>query len=90
MFEARQLDVLLLCTDGLSNYFSDDAAVAEMLSGDHVNKIASSLVQFANKSGGNDNITALVLRILDVDDFKINTHRLRLTFDESEDTQEIK
>ena len=89
MFEARQFDVLLLCTDGLSNYFENERVVAEMLSGNHVNSIAESLVRFANDSGGSDNITALVLRILDVDDFSLNTHRVRLsTADET--TREIK
>ena len=79
MFEARQFDVLLLCTDGLSNYFENDSDVAEMLSGNHVNSIAESLVQFANDSGGSDNITALVIRILDVEDFSLNTHRIKLS-----------
>ncbi len=89
MFEARKNDVLLLCTDGLSNYFKDDSVVAEMLSGNHVNTIADSLVQFANNSGGSDNITALVIRIFDVEDFSLNTHRIRLgTYDEV--TQEFK
>lgn len=89
MFEARQHDVLLLCTDGLSNYFSDNRAVAEMLAGVNVNAIAGSLVQFANENGGSDNITALVIRVVDVDDFKLNAHRVRLDYkdcDRVEDT----
>jgi serine/threonine protein phosphatase PrpC len=77
MFEARKDDVLLLCTDGLSNYFRDDSDVAKMLDENHVNTIAENLVQFANRCGGNDNITALVIRILDVDDFQLNTHRVK-------------
>ena len=78
MFEARQHDVLLLCTDGLSNYFPNEDEVTRMLSGNHVNIIANSLVQFANGCGGRDNITAIVIRILDVDDFALNSHRIRL------------
>ena len=85
MFEARKNDVLLLCTDGLSNYFENESAVAEMFNGSHVNEIAESLVQFANECGGSDNITALVIRIVDVDDFLINSHRVKVTFDD-EDT----
>lgn len=88
MFEARRHDVLLLCTDGLSNYFTDDSTVAAMLSGNHVNQIASSLVLFANGCGGSDNITALVIRILDVEDFSINTHRVKLEFARPEETRE--
>ncbi len=78
IFEARQHDVLLLCSDGLSNYFDDNQAVADMLSGANVNQIADSLVMFANNSGGTDNITAVVIRIIDVDDFKLNGHRIKL------------
>ncbi len=78
MFEARQEDVLLLCTDGLSNYFTNDGDIAQILAGDRVNKIADSLIQFANQCGGNDNITAVVIRVADVDDFKLNTRRIKL------------
>lgn len=88
IFEARAQDVLLLCTDGLSNYFEDEELVAELLDENHVNTIANNLVQFANQCGGSDNITALVIRILDVDDFQLNTHRVRINLDD-DSTQEI-
>lgn len=78
IFEARQHDILLLCTDGLSNYFQDESHVAELLNGKHVNRIADDLVQFANSNGGRDNITAIVIRVLDVDDFSLNLHRIRI------------
>ncbi len=87
MFEARQNDILLLCTDGLSNYFTDEQAVAEMLSGNRVNSIADSLVEFANQNGGKDNITAVVIRVVDVDDFKINTRRVRLTVEDTTESE---
>lgn len=89
MFEAAEHDVLLLCTDGLSNYFDNETVVAEMLNGGHVNDIAKSLVQFANRSGGSDNITALVIRILDVHDFLLNTHRITLALDENDQEKVI-
>ena len=78
-FEAHRDDVLLLCTDGLSNYFNDEAAVAKMLDGNHVNEIADALVRFANEQGGSDNITALVIRVLDVEEFLLNTHRISIS-----------
>ncbi len=90
MFEARQHDVLLLCTDGLSNYFQGQDEVSEMLAGDHVNEIADSLVQFANESGGKDNITAIVIRILDVDDFELNTHRIRVDMTDTQSDDSVK
>ena len=78
MFEARKSDTLLLCTDGLSNYFKSDRVLLESMDGHSVNEIADSLVQFANDMGGQDNITAVVLKIVDVDDFELNTHRIKL------------
>lgn len=89
MFEARQHDVLLLCTDGLSNYFPSEKELTEMLSGNHVNIIADSLVQFANGCGGHDNITAIVIRILDVNDFALNTHRIRLDMSDTESVNTV-
>lgn len=81
IFDAYPSDVLLLCTDGLSNFFTDSKQVAAMLSGSHVSKIAHSLVRFANHQGGEDDITALVVRILDVDDFAVNARRVRVAGD---------
>lgn len=89
MFEARQHDVLLLCTDGLSNYFPGENELSEMLSGNHVNVIADSLVQFANGCGGRDNITAIVIRVLDVDEFAVNTHRIRLDMSDTESGNKV-
>ena len=78
MFEARQGDTLLMCTDGLSNYFKTDKVLCESMNGHSVNEIAESLVQFANDMGGQDNITAVVIKIEDIDDFELNTHRIKL------------
>lgn len=86
MFEARQNDILLLCTDGLSNYFTDEESVSEMLNGRNVNKIADSLVHYANQNGGKDNITAVVIRIVDVDDFQLNSRRIRLELENANET----
>jgi protein phosphatase len=54
-------DTLLLCTDGLSGYLSDDA-LAVALSGKGPAQIALDLIDAANDAGGKDNITALVVR----------------------------
>ncbi|MBC8141998.1 MAG: protein phosphatase 2C domain-containing protein [Armatimonadetes bacterium] len=64
-------DVLLLCTDGL-NTMVDDDDIAGILrqtqigkSGVTANALAAELVEAANKRGGSDNITAVVVRVLD-------------------------
>jgi PPM family protein phosphatase len=60
---ARSGDVILLCTDGLSG-FVDDAAIAETLR-EHENLSAAvqALVDAANATGGEDNVTAVALRL---------------------------
>jgi PPM family protein phosphatase len=60
---ARTGDVILLCTDGLSG-FVDDAAVARVLDGsESLNAAVHALVDAANAAGGEDNITAVALRL---------------------------
>lgn len=53
-------DVLLLCTDGLSNYVSNDEMVEIMSDGKHY-AFADRLVTQANKNGGGDNITVVII-----------------------------
>lgn len=59
VYDLNDGDQLLLCTDGLTN-FVDLGAIADVLSADHESK-AEALVEVANKNGGGDNITAVVI-----------------------------
>ncbi len=57
---------LLVCSDGLWNYASEPAALAEQIAAagstdPHV--VATHLVAFANAAGGQDNITATLARV---------------------------
>lgn len=56
-------DVVLLCSDGLTNML-DDAAILEILGRDieHLEKACDELVAGANAHGGRDNISVLLLR----------------------------
>lgn len=59
--------ILLLCTDGLWNYFPTPEAMAGIVQDASRNDaealaIARQLVELANRRGGHDNITAAVLR----------------------------
>ena len=54
-----QSDKILLCTDGLSNFVSEER-IAELLS-EQAEDPAAVLVAEANENGGGDNITAVVL-----------------------------
>lgn len=55
-------DVLLLCSDGLSNMVSD-ARLYEIVTDNEFYRVADKLVQSAVKAGGYDNITAVVLGV---------------------------
>lgn len=53
-------EMLLLCTDGLSNYFNTDE-LNNIINGCEKSELASRLINVANKKGGSDNITVAVI-----------------------------
>jgi len=59
-------DVFLLCSDGLTDMVSDDTIQTVIAAGDgDLERAARKLVEAANSSGGEDNITVLVFEIVD-------------------------
>ena len=56
-------DMVLLCTDGLSNIVAEDDIVRALTQASSPQSAADRLVQMAVKSGGRDNITAVVARL---------------------------
>lgn len=60
-------DMLLLCSDGLWNYFQSENALWKSITAFGINSDAASiceyLVTLANSAGGHDNITVALLRI---------------------------
>ena len=54
--------IVLLCTDGLTNFVEDDI-IEKLLSQEPFEGIADKLVDLANENGGGDNITAVVVSI---------------------------
>lgn len=60
--EPRPGDVYLLCSDGLSGMITDDQILEELTSSDDPDDICNRLIMRANEYGGEDNITALVIR----------------------------
>ena len=56
-------DRFLICSDGLAGYIEDLDWLGERLSADDLDGIPDELVGFANAAGGQDNITAVVVRI---------------------------
>lgn len=66
-FDARVGDLYLLCTDGLSGMV-DDQELCEIVQGGAPDLVQTcrKLVNTANEHGGEDNVTAVVIRIDDV------------------------
>jgi protein phosphatase len=63
--EARDGDIFLLCSDGLSNPVDEQAIVGALAPGDCAHA-AQQLVELALANGGRDNITVVVVRADDV------------------------
>jgi protein phosphatase len=60
---AREDDVFLLCSDGLTGMVSDDEVSSILRTATDLEEAADSLVRAANQSGGRDNITVVMFRI---------------------------
>jgi protein phosphatase len=66
---ARDGDMFLLCSDGLSNPVGEQA-IAEALAPGDCTHAAQELIALARANGGRDNITAIVVRADDAADDK--------------------
>jgi serine/threonine protein phosphatase PrpC len=58
-------DTFLLCSDGLSDYFITGEEFSETLGSHDLEEVPSQLINLANESGGKDNITAVVVQVID-------------------------
>jgi hypothetical protein len=61
-------DRLLLCSDGLHDYFPVDEEIAQRLSEDKPGDALAAMVELAKTRGGHDNITGVAVQVLDVVD----------------------
>ena len=61
-FDILPGDRFLLCSDGMYAYV-EDAELPEQLADGDVKEVPKRLVDIANKGGGHDNITAVVVRV---------------------------
>src|SRR5215203_6257910 len=66
-FPARDGDVFLLCSDGLTTMVSDEEIREILTSARSLRSAVSRLIDAANRGGGRDNITAVAFRIADVE-----------------------
>jgi serine/threonine protein phosphatase PrpC len=56
-------DLFLLCSDGLTRELNSDQMTKILVAEADLQKACAKLIEAANKSGGHDNITCLLLRI---------------------------
>ena len=67
--DVQQGDIFLLCSDGLSSMITNDEIAAVLNLPEATSRqMVSELIQQANEAGGLDNITALIIRVLNVPD----------------------
>jgi PPM family protein phosphatase len=66
-FPARDGDVFLLCSDGLTTMVSDDEIRQILVESKNLRAAVNRLVDAANRGGGRDNITAVAFRVVDAD-----------------------
>jgi protein phosphatase len=61
--EAETGDLFLLCSDGLTRELTDSQIEALLKSKLPLEELCAQLVKAANKAGGNDNITCILVRV---------------------------
>ncbi len=62
--DIRTGDILLMCSDGLSNMLTEREIKNLLISGENPEEITDNLLSAANLNGGRDNITAIVIKKL--------------------------
>lgn len=62
----RRDDRILLCSDGLHDYFPQDEEIAERLSAAAPGEALAEMVELAKTRGGHDNITGVTVHITDM------------------------
>jgi PPM family protein phosphatase len=66
-FPARDGDVFLLCSDGLTTMVPDEQIQEILVNSRNLRTAVNKLVDAANQGGGRDNITAVAFRVADAD-----------------------
>lgn len=64
VWKVQEGDSYLLCSDGLTNMVNDEE-IREIVTNNETEQAARALVDKANESGGDDNITLILLRVIE-------------------------
>lgn len=62
--DAQPGDVLILCSDGLSNYIPNEDMLALLTPGKPLDEAAEAMVDLSLERGGSDNITVALVRVI--------------------------
>lgn len=62
LFDIIPGDTFLICSDGLHGYTEDPNELVEKLGADKAETVPAALIELANRRGGKDNISAVVVR----------------------------
>ncbi len=60
-YKVEEGDILLLCTDGLTEHLRDEEIAAILSRGGGLERISGELVEEANRRGGSDNISVILV-----------------------------
>ncbi len=66
-YSARDGDVYLLCSDGLTTMLAEDRLAELLLAHANLREAGETLIAAANEAGGRDNITVVLLRLEELD-----------------------
>ncbi|MBK9036917.1 MAG: serine/threonine-protein phosphatase [Myxococcales bacterium] len=66
--QLREQDQLLLCSDGLHDYFLVEQEIADMLGADPAEAAIAKMIDAAKERGGHDNITGIIVTVVDLTD----------------------
>lgn len=58
----NKTEILLLCTDGLTNMLDDEEIKKSLINSENMQQVCEDLVQLSNDKGGYDNITVLAVK----------------------------
>lgn len=81
----RSGDRFVLCSDGLSTMVSDGEILTTLMAHDDPDAACAELIRRANANGGEDNITAVVVKLLDDAERTVETPNPRAFLDEDTD-----
>lgn len=61
--DVQENDIIVLCTDGITNYIADLEIPFEIAKHQNVESVPQKLIELANNRGGSDNSTVVVIKI---------------------------